>query len=300
MEFILKIKNKIYRLYKIIVKKAKKCIEKHFERLLFEKFSFNKCVAVSVNKKNVYKITWNGTAKLFDKELKLTNNSKFQSNIWFDFAITYRPVFKINNRFLRIIAGKSKKIDHSADQSQVDSFVWELLTLNLNQFDSIIWYESLDQLMFKNLIEYLPETKVNFIKSFLSEIYLPKTGSHGDLIDQNILYDYNSGVKIIDWEYFRPNGSLYTDILRLYSRRNEKDIAGQNYSKYNKQFDPFCLPKHNFLELLQSKLKVSHNQLSLLSAITNTTLPVVSKKEIRFESLEYYLDIFANDINSTK
>ena len=66
------------------------------------------------------------------------------------------------------------------------------------------------------------------LEHHLNGVMLPSTGAHGDLKDVNMLIDGGRGFFIVDWEFFRPEGSAIEDICRLLaiSVRSERVQAG--------------------------------------------------------------------------
>ena len=78
-----------------------------------------------------------------------------------------------------------------------------------------------------DLIEKTLSRDLNKFKQKLSDLKLPKTGSHGDLHDENIILDSKNKIKFIDWRNYRENNTILYDIFHRDVRNlcNIKNIS---------------------------------------------------------------------------
>lgn len=78
------------------------------------------------------------------------------------------------------------------------------------------WYNVIDARLGDRVLTKLPPRLRAILDSCLEGVELPRTGAHGDLSVNNVLFGCDTtDYKIIDWENFRVNGSYVEDVCRL-------------------------------------------------------------------------------------
>lgn len=272
-------------------KKIKKSIKYFLTKRVFDHFNSDQGSAVYISKNKVYKFAWGERAsQLKDNSIDFQKMTE-QGVIWNPYALHYEEPIKSINKIEGLYMGRAKRLQKRATQDQVDQLIKTLINQDYSKFSTKSFIDTLDKANVDILCDSLSKKEFSKLRRILKSVEIPVTTAHGDLLDQNIMFDDNLGLKIIDWEYFRSNGSFITDILRLYSRRNEKkSTSADNY--HHKQFDPSSLIKHENVKALSEKFDISFKQLSIMAAVTNTTLPVINSSRPRVKSFIYYLNKF--------
>lgn len=236
-----------------------KCQSRHQRYLR----AYRKKTFVVFSNKNVFKIVWQESAELMEREFSL-NEYVFSSknSIWSSHATIYSKIFE----FSKITIASTSRLPQNASKDQIDTFAKYLLESIPLEVSYQVWWKTLDQDRLERMWKVLGDPYSKLIMSFLAHVKLPVTGAHGDFIDQNILLNHEKVVQIIDWEYWRPQGSVVTDLLRLYSIRHARNMKISEFS--SNIFNEFDLP-HYFIKYTNLSVKI----LSILAAITNVCLP---------------------------
>lgn len=172
---------------------------------------------LSVKKKNViiiktfsyvYKIAWGpGRIRL---------NHEFQarlvlSNLFRDVAHCYEP-FLCGNSYL---VGRSRRLDEGINDSVSDNYVAGLVSKLPETSSFLNWTETFERDALEIVFNTLSGTSRYFVEGLLTEVKLPVTGAHGDFSIHNFL-GTPTKIMLIDWEYYRGNGSFVTDVLRYF------------------------------------------------------------------------------------
>ncbi len=164
-----------------------------------------------------------------------------------------------------------RKMKRFAKLQEIDIFVQNILESLHSNLIYQPWHKTLNQKRFKTIWKILTSKQKKYVSSVLDGIYLPVTGAHGDFLDKNIMVDQDNKIKVIDWEYYRPHGSVVTDVINYYHSRSRGIYAG-------KKSDPTPLEKYGLpvdlhKAMLYSKKKASLKQLSVLSVVSKATAP---------------------------
>lgn len=236
-------------------KRAKKFFEKANRR---KKFVLN-------TPQQVIKIAWGESAKLLTNREFIADQqiNSSSSNIWHNHATFYRKRLKVGG----IIVASSPRLVRQASEAEIDEFAKHLLERIPSNISYQHWDKTLEQNSLSRMYEVMTKEQQDFINSTLQGVKLPITSAHGDLIDKNIWIDQNGKIKLIDWEYYREQGSVITDLLRLYSFRFKAKMK-------QSQFSPTLIKDINLPISFQKYMDIPISKLSLLAAITNVCLPV--------------------------
>jgi len=249
------LKNKVIKPFKKKVKRAKK-----------------KKVIVFGAKNNFYKVVWGQSRVLMENE-ELA--SKFiKKSIWNNYAFFSKKIISVRPK---VAIYKSRKLARNATVEESRILVNNLINRvqKLDQKNKLaykVWYETLDVHAFKEFWQLLDTKAIQHINDILASTKLPVTGAHGDLHHKNILVSDTMHKYLIDWEYFRINGSLITDILRFNSW-----LVRKKYSKINPLYSPKILMNYKPHSFLNYRFNNDIYKLSLLTAISNTCMPGASK-----------------------
>lgn len=133
--------------------------------------------------------------------------------------------------------------------------------------ETISWIDTLPEQLANLLHESSYRHIYEVLDKNLSEIKLPKTSSHGDLLPRNISKTKDMAFSIFDWETFRENGSYFEDIATLtvsYARGQDfqpgKDIGTAISRGFNSVYN---------LTQVQTLLLYSINRMYVEWLITN-------------------------------
>lgn len=177
-------------------------------------FSYNvakkQCLTV-FSKRYVYKLAWSFGKQRLENEFKSINTL---SQLFAKKAHFYLPLYK-NTIFC---VGRSKILKAGENRDLSDEVISSLLFEVPTDIEYREWQTTFNNSAIQLIFENLSRTSKNYIKTCLSGVMLPVTGSHGDLIQQNFLVESNT-VKIIDWEFYYENGSIVNDVLRYHMMR---------------------------------------------------------------------------------
>ena len=235
----------------------KKCLKKR------------KVIVGTGSSKYIYKLTWRDSSAMIKNEFraaKLNGNSE----MWCDLGHYMKPLVQIGSF---IVARSPKLIQKGIDKSNVIELT-ELLCDRMRKYRYDFWWETLDQSSFKIVWESLDNTERLLYKKYLNDMVLPVTSAHGDLVYTNILFNHNNTIKIVDWEYYRPHGSVLTDLLRLHFWYFRQELSSSE--KKISPFDVSMMMEYRILENLSSYLKLDEKKLCLLAGIANASMPVLN------------------------
>mgnify|MGYP000862481662 CR=1 FL=1 len=107
------------------------------------------------------------------------------------------------------IFGYTSEMGFNINESKKDllnKILIEILqnTNDTTEANSFINYDLIEKTLSRDLTKF---------KKKLSDLKLPKTGSHGDLHDGNIILDLKNKIKFIDWRNYRENNTILYDIF---------------------------------------------------------------------------------------
>ena len=180
-----------------------------------------------------------------------------------------------------VVVGKGYKLDRQATIGEVDRLMYAL-ALDVDALVSVEfvdWKYSFDRVSLETALNVFGSKESEFVLGSLCGLKLPVTGANGDLIDRNIMVSEKGEPKIIDWEFYRPLGSVLTDLLRNHNHR---------LHKYHNTdlFDPGFVvragvpPALNRGELL-SRYANDVSQLGILNALSNVCTAEDQKQLVR-------------------
>ena len=298
MIFFISKSNTGKRKYKnMLIKKiaAKNILEKKKNKLLIEKIRTTihkkKLIKIRIFRNHIRKTIWN------EKKIKLMAN-EFMANdyqnyfsLWEGIGHYYEPKFFFKGRIFfkkGILISKSHKLKENASQSEIDETVKKLYKKIPSDSQEVLWSETMDKILLNKLFERLTENQKLFIEKKLSRTFLPVTGAHGDLKDEHFFKDKDNTYYIIDWEFFRPKGSIVTDILRLYSLRqiNKLKKSGIIVS----QFNPMLVLEYGLESPIDLSSVGEDVEIALLTMITNCCVTT--------GNMNQRLKIFTRNMNS--
>ncbi len=224
---------------------AKNILKKKKNKSLIEKIKTTiqkkKLIKIRIFRNYIRKTVWKeNKIKLMGKEFLAKDHQNYFP-LWEGIGHYYEPIFFFKGRILfknGILISKSNKLKKNASQSEIDEIVNKLYKKIPSDSKEVLWTETMDKILLNKLFERLTENQKLFIEKKLSRSFLPVTGAHGDLKDEHFFKDKDNKYYIIDWEFFRPEGSIVTDILRLYSMRQIEKLKkkGIRISQYNPMF----------------------------------------------------------------
>lgn len=114
-------------------------------------------------------------------------------------------VHPIKSFFLGYYSEKGFKID---DKKFV-SITLNNLSLNEKNFISA------DQLINSDLLNKKLDIKISEHLNLISKLKVPLTGAHGDLHNDNIIFNKKKELKFIDWRNYRDRNTFIYDLLHL-------------------------------------------------------------------------------------
>ena len=204
--------------------------------------------------------------------------------VWNGIGHYYKPHFFIKGTtFFKkgLLVSKSRKLKENASEAEIDEIMKKLYGKIPAEAPKVLWSETMDKHFLKELLERLTEKQKLFIENKLSNTFLPVTGAHGDLKDEHFFKNSDNSFYIIDWEFFRPEGSIVTDILRLYSMRQMKHLKkrGIKISQYN----PMLVLNHGLESCIDLSLVGGKIEIALLTMITNCCIPSTGCRKKRLQ-----------------
>ncbi len=210
--------------------------------------------------------------------------------VWNNIGHFYKPVFFAkDNLFFKkgILLAISEKLYKKTPPEQIDEIINILHKRIPANSKRVLWSDTFDKIFLNKLLMTLLKNKKLFVENMLSKTFLPVTGAHGDLKDEHFLTDKDGAIYIIDWEYFRPHGSIITDILRLYSTRRARQLENRNI-KYN----PILLLKHGLGCSIDLSEIGQESEIALLSIISNFCIPSEGSTNHRLDIFSENIDLF--------
>lgn len=157
-----------------------------------------------------YKIFLN--KKYFKQEISSYNDALLNKNF-------KKFIHPINVNFLGYSTISGDIVDYT-NKVKATELLKEIYLKSNNIIDvnDFINYELIEKTLSRDLTKF---------KKKLSDLKLPKTGSHGDLHDGNIILDSKNKIKFIDWRNYRENNTILYDIFHRDVRNfcNIKNIS---------------------------------------------------------------------------
>lgn len=246
-------------------------LKKNLRKILY---FFSKRNITFLTKRYLYKVTWGKRNKLMNNEI-LAEKTIHLNRMWFDIGMPYTKLIHtplINFSKAPILFEETLTYEKMIKLST-------LLVDRISNFNqSVKWNKTLDTNRFDFLWSKLSSSEETFITNKLDLVTLPVTTAHGDLSPLNVLFDAEGNIKIIDWEYYRPHGSVITDILRLHVFFYKLN-PGFNGISISSQYDVKEMLNQRIFSSLSSQLGISEEKLALLAAISNTSMNVAQNKD---------------------
>ena len=142
------------------------------------------------------------------------------------------------------------------------------------------WFETVGAHVTESILPALEIEMRMAIDRSLSGITLPHTGAHGDLKDVNLLVDSNDDFSIIDWEFFRPEGSAIEDICRLLaiSVRTERLQAGLSFVPGE---DTWIIWRSHVMRWITAAYSLTEMQAILLEIISRASCEYLGGRNLR-------------------
>lgn len=214
----------------------------------------------------VYKVRCGASASRMDNEFSAGAARVDEYGLWCNRAVF---MTRCTPGWSSVVIGKSYKINRQATMDEVDRLMYALAQKvdALVPVEFVDWKDSFDRVSLESALNVLGSKESEFVLASLCGLKLPVTGAHGDLIDRNIMVSEKGELKIIDWEFYRPLGSVLTDLLRNHHYRLQK--------YHNTDFfDPwfvfrFGVPPALKRGELLSRYANDISQLGILNALSN-------------------------------
>ena len=276
----------------ILKKKKNKPLIEKIKKIIQQK----KIIRIKNYRNHIKKTVWDeNNIKLMGKEF-LTKDYQNYFPLWEGIGHYYEPRFFFKGRILfknGILVSKSHKLKKNASQSEIDETVKKLYKKIPSDSLEVLWSETMDKNFLNKLFERLPENQKLFIEKKLSRTFLPVTGAHGDLKDEHFFKNQDNNCCIIDWEFFRPEGSIVTDILRLYSMRQMKKLKkkGIRISQYN----PMLVLEYGIESPIDLSSIGEEVEIALLTMITNCCIPSTGNMNRRLERFTQSMNSIMNN-----
>ncbi len=234
-----------------------------------------KFVFGTVNSKYIYKVAWQESSIILKNEFKAAKQNK-TSEMWHDLGHYMKPLLQVN---FFTVARASKLIQIDINNAIVLELT-ELLYDRAYKYRPDLWWKTLDQSSFELVWDSLNSTEKFLYKKYLNDMVLPVTSAHGDLVHMNILFDEDNKIRVVDWEYYRPYGSVLTDLLRLHFWYFRQEL-GSNLKKKMSPFDVDMIMEHRIFEKLSRYLQLDEKKLCLLAGVANASMPVLNLSPIQ-------------------
>ncbi|WP_196800885.1 hypothetical protein [Thioalkalivibrio sp. ALE17] len=215
---------------------------------------------------HVYKVQVGASSSRIGNEF-LANEARIdQYGFWCNRAVCLKMCTPSGSP---VVVGKSYKLDRQATTDEVDRLMYGLAQ-DVDAFVSVEfvdWKNSFDRVSLETALDVLGSKESEFVLASLCGLKLPVTGAHGDLIDRNIMVSKDGEPKIIDWEFYKPFGSVLTDLLRNHNYRLKK-------FHNTDLFDPWFIVRAGVPPALKrgellSKYTNDISQLGILNALSN-------------------------------
>ncbi len=268
--------------------KKKKTLVSKLRKVMQQK----KIIRIRKYSRDIKKMVWEeNNLRLMGQEFA-ANQYQSYFPVWNGIGHYYEPSFFMKDRVLfknGIMVSISRKLYKQASLSEVDKIIKDLHEKIPSDSRKAIWSETLDKNFLARLFSRLTEKQKYFIENSLSKSFLPVTGAHGDLKDEHFFKDRDNKNYIIDWEFFRPEGSIITDILRLYSMRRIKELKKKEIKI--SQYDPMLVLKHGLDCCIDLSEIGGEMEIALLTMITNCCIHVTGSSNRRLEKFPLYIDL---------
>lgn len=227
-----------------------------------------------LTKRYAYKVTWGKRNKLMINEI-LAKKTIHLNRIWFDIGM---PYIQLIHTPLISFSRAPILFEETLTHEKMINLSTLLVDRISNSNQYVKWYKTFDTNRFDFVWSKLTSSEKSLINNKLDLVTLPVTTAHGDLSPRNVLFDAEGNIKIIDWEYYRPHGSVVTDILRLHVFFYKLN-PGFNGIFISSQFDIKEMLNQRIFSSLSSHLGISEEKLAILAALSNTSMNVAQNKD---------------------
>ncbi|MCP5515185.1 MAG: hypothetical protein H7A26_06945 [Spirochaetales bacterium] len=178
--------------------------------------------------------------------------------------------------------------------NEVDDIIKKLIKKISFDSPKVIWSETLDKNILEKFMNSISEDTKIFIENKLCKILLPVTGAHGDLKDEHFFIGKDKKYYIIDWEFFRPTGSIITDCLRLYSLRQVRKLRKEGI--VISQYDPMSVMNYGINCSIDLSEIGEISEIALLTMLSNCCMPSTGHLNNRLKKFNMYIGSFKKTI----
>ena len=216
-------------------------------------------------KKHVYKIVWGPYASMLENEFLAFESGSSSDYFWHGFGCYYNRVFSL---FLQIYLVRSERLYGRPSYEEMDNFILKLLERINDDAPYRPVLTTFEESRVDKLLGNLSNGNREYLIERTKDIYVPVTGAHGDFTDGNVRCDEKGAIYLIDWDRYRENGSVVSDILRLYLLRGWRILKDQGYDRGS--FDPrIPMPIPNAVCSKLDALGCKKSDLGILAALSN-------------------------------
>ena len=241
-----------------------------FFKSLFKRWSVErrkKGLLFSDGFKNYYLITLSTNPAIKNERLAFKN--VVQSKMWIGLGIFFVPRYKMGLVSF-CTAPRLNKIGITENDLLK---LTDLLVERMHHYkEQAQWWKTFHLNAYKKVWELLqPDEQLKITKT-LNNVKLLVTSAHGDLKPANIMFDHYKRIKIIDWEFYNPNGSVVLDLLRLHYKfyyNNQGLLPGKTCPAV---YDIKGILECRVFSRLSETLMISEEALALLSGINTASI----------------------------
>ncbi len=234
-----------------------------------------KFVFGATKSKYIYKVAWRESSTNLKNEFKAARQNE-TSEMWHDLGHYMKPLLQVNS----FIVARASKLMQRDINSAIVFELTELLYERACKYSSDLWWKTLDQSSFQLVWDSLNGTEKFLYKKYLNDMVIPVTSAHGDLVHMNILFDQDNKIRVVDWEYYRPYGSVLTDLLRLHFWYFRQELRA-NLQKKMSPFNVDMIMEYRIFEKLSGYLQLDEKKLCLLAGVANASMPVLNLPPIQ-------------------
>ncbi len=251
-------------------KVIKNVTQGRFFKSLFKRWSVKrrkKGLLFSDGFKNFYLLTLSNNPAIKNERLAFENAA--QSKMWSGLGVFFVPRFKMG-----LVSFYTAPCLNKIGIAENDLLrLTDLLVERMHHYkEQAPWWEAFHLKAYKKVWDLLqPDEQLKITKN-LNNIKLLITSAHGDLKPANVMFDHNKRIKIIDWEFYNPNGSVVLDLLRLHHKfyyNNQNLLPGKICPDV---YDIKGILECGLFSRLSETLMINEEALALLSAINTASV----------------------------
>lgn len=218
--------------------------------------------------RNVYKLGTGHATRFFQNEVSAHSNAHQTWSVA-KHGIFFSPLINRRTFFL----ARSRRAENiNADDHLLHLVFHTLSSLGTTSATYLRWDETLPTEKLLHVTNHLDSTSREFLTDELGEVRLPVTGAHGDLAPKNILFPCDRLFLLIDWEFFRPTGSVYTDLLHLALALWRKEDSRAPEPPF---IDAASFARSRWFKLVCDATALTPSQALLLSNLERCTMPAM-------------------------